>query len=109
MTYGNVPNPQWNPQGAGYPPSAPPSNHLVWAILTTLFCCLPFGIVSIVFAAQVNSKWNLGDYQGAAASSQKAKTWAITSAVCGVIIIVIYGIIVAVAASKSGGISPTSP
>ena len=23
-------------------------NHLVWAILSTLFCCLPFGIVSIV-------------------------------------------------------------
>jgi hypothetical protein len=26
-------------------------NHLVWAILATLFCCLPLGIVSIVYAA----------------------------------------------------------
>ncbi|WP_010343070.1 CD225/dispanin family protein, partial [Xanthomonas sacchari] len=25
------------------------SNNLVWAILTTLFCCLPLGIVSIVY------------------------------------------------------------
>jgi heme/copper-type cytochrome/quinol oxidase subunit 2 len=109
MTYGNYPNPQSNPYGAGYPPSAPPDNHLVWAILTTLFCCLPFGIVSIVFAAQVNSKWTLGDYQGAIASSQKAKTWAITAAVCGGIGIVIYGIIIAVVASKNGGLTPTSP
>ncbi|MDR3107475.1 MAG: CD225/dispanin family protein [Bifidobacteriaceae bacterium] len=25
-------------------------------MLTTLFCCLPLGVVSIVFAAQVSSK-----------------------------------------------------
>ena len=31
-------------------------NNLVWAILTTLFCCLPAGIVSIVYAAQVNGR-----------------------------------------------------
>ena len=37
---------------AGPPPYVP--NHLVWAILVTIFCCLPFGIVSIVYAAQVN-------------------------------------------------------
>ena len=27
-----------------------PDNYLVWAILTTILCCLPFGVVSIVFA-----------------------------------------------------------
>ena len=31
-------------------------NNLVWAILTTLFCCLPLGIVSIVHAAKVDGK-----------------------------------------------------
>ena len=31
-------------------------NYLVQAILVTIFCCLPFGIVSIVYAAQVNGK-----------------------------------------------------
>ena len=40
-------------------------NHLVWAILSTLFCCLPLGIVSIVFAAQVNGKLAAGDVAGA--------------------------------------------
>ena len=38
-------------------------NYLVQAILTTLFCCLPFGIVAIVYAAQVNTKIEAGDYR----------------------------------------------
>jgi hypothetical protein len=51
-------------------------NYLVPAILTTIFCCMPFGIVSIVYAAQVNSKLAVGDFAGAMDASQKAKTWA---------------------------------
>lgn len=79
------------PGGPGY--GSPPSSHLAWAILTTLFCCLPFGVVSIVFAAQVNSKWTVGDYAGAQAYSSKAKGWATASTICGVVVLVIYGII----------------
>ena len=51
-------------------------NHLVWAILATIFCCLPVGIVSIVYAAQVNGKLAAGDVQGAVQASNRAKTWA---------------------------------
>lgn len=57
-------------------PQAPPPNYLVFAILVTIFCCQILGIVSIVFAAQVNSKWNAGDYDGALNSSKNAKLWA---------------------------------
>jgi hypothetical protein len=31
--------------------------------------------VSIVYAAQVDSKWNAGDQQGAIAASENAKKW----------------------------------
>jgi hypothetical protein len=55
----------------------------VWAILTTVLCCLPLGIVSIVFSSQVNSKWALGDAAGAQASSAKAKRFAIIGAIIG--------------------------
>ena len=75
-----------------------PSNYLPWAIATTLLCCLPAGIVSIVFAAQVDGKWNSGDYAGAQASSKKARTWAIVSAVVGLALSAIY-IVALVAAS----------
>ncbi len=57
------------------PPAHIP-NYLVQAILVTIFCCLPFGIVSIVYAAQVNSKLAAGDVSGAMQASKNAKTWA---------------------------------
>ena len=73
------PAPQYQAQGAR------PQNYLIWAILTTLFCCLPLGIVSIVFAAQVDGKLASGDYAGAVASSENAKRWAIIGAIAGVV------------------------
>lgn len=65
-------------------------NYLVPAILTTIFCCLPFGIVSIVFASQVDSKLAAGDYAGAVNSSNKAKTWATVAVVSAAVILVLY-------------------
>ncbi len=52
-----------------------PGNNLVVAILVTLFCCLPLGIPSIIFAAQVDSKYASGDYAGAVDAARKSKTW----------------------------------
>jgi len=81
------------PPGGGGFGGPPPSSNLVWAILATIFCCLPFGIVSIVYAAGVNSKWTAGDYQGAQDASSKARTWAIAAAISGVVLIVLWVII----------------
>jgi hypothetical protein len=55
--------------GAGVP------NYLVFAILTTVLCCLPAGIPAIVYAAQVNTKLQVGDLAGAQAASNNAKMW----------------------------------
>ena len=91
--------PQYNQPGG-----TPPQNYLVWAILTTIFCCLPFGIVSIVYSTQVNSKWAAGDAAGAMDSSDKAKKWAIASAVVGIVVAVLYILFVVVL----GGLSAVS-
>lgn len=73
------------PGGGWQQPTGPkPPNYLVWAILSTLFCCLPFGIVSIVYAAQVDSKYNAGNHAGSIEASNNAKKWAIVSAVVAV-------------------------
>lgn len=61
------------PSGSGYEHIP---NYLAQAILVTIFCCLPAGIVSIVFAAQVNGKIARGEIIGARSDSQNAKTWA---------------------------------
>jgi Interferon-induced transmembrane protein len=52
-----------------------PKNWLVESILVTIFCCLPFGIAGIVFASQVNSKYQTGDYTGALQASKEAGKW----------------------------------
>jgi hypothetical protein len=88
------------PYGGGFPPQGKPNNNLVWAILTTLFCCLPFGIVSIVYAAKVDGLWAGGDYAGAAAAADSAKKWAIISAA--VAIVLAFGYFVVVVASIGG-------
>lgn len=106
----NTPMPPPPPgYGAAGPGQTPPPNYLVWSILSTLFCCLPFGIASIVFAAQVNSKWAMGDFNGAAESSAKARKFAIIAAVVGVIVIVLYvlGMIALVATGRTVEPTPT--
>ena len=108
MSYGQPPSsPPYggSPYGGGYGGAAgpPPNNNLVWAILTTLFCCLPLGIVSIVYAAQVNGKWSAGDAAGAQASAAKARQFAIWSAVAGLVVIVLYIILVVAAGVSLSG------
>jgi len=61
--------------GVVIPPGATVPNYLVFAILTTVFCCLPTGIPAIIYAAQVNGKLQAGDYTGAQAASGNAKMW----------------------------------
>lgn len=77
-------------QFAPPPPPAPIQNYLVPAILVTLCCCLPFGIVAIVFAAQVNSKLAGGDVAGAQASAKNAKMWTWISFGCGIVLGIIW-------------------
>ncbi|MDQ1484136.1 MAG: hypothetical protein QOF35_2212 [Actinomycetota bacterium] len=88
--YGSIPPappPPYSYGGQGAQ-GAPP-NYLVWAILSTVLCCLPLGVVSIVFSTQVNSKWALGDVAGAQEASVRAKRFAIWSAVVWVVIAVL--------------------
>lgn len=88
--------------GYGYAVAGPaPNNYLVFAILTTLFCCLPAGIVSIVKASQVNSKWTGGDAAGAQEASRQAKQWAIISAAVGLVVIVVYVAVIVAAGDTS--------
>ena len=90
-----------NPGGFGGPPGPPPENNLVWAILSTLFCCLPLGIVAIVKAANVNSLWAAGQFQQAQQASQDAKKFALWGAIAGVVVGVLYFVFIMVAAAGS--------
>ena len=88
--------PSYQPQ-PGYGPQQPygarppmPDTYMVWAVLVTVLCCLPFGIVSIVKASQVSTLYYQGNYAEARAASRAARNWAIASAVSSGAIVLVY-------------------
>lgn len=52
-----------------------PKTWLVESILVTLFCCLPFGIVGIIKASQVESLYRVGRYNESEQASREAGKW----------------------------------
>ncbi len=64
-------------------------SHLLGAILVTVCCCLPFGIVAIVYAAQVSPKLAFGDYEGAVRSSKSADRWIWVGIIFGILGLII--------------------
>lgn len=75
-------------------PGATVPNYLVFAILATVFCCLPTGIPAIVFAAQVNGKLQAGDLAGAQQASKNAKMWCLISLGLGLAVFVFCVILI---------------
>lgn len=66
--------------------------------------CLPFGIVAIIFAAQVNSRLAAGDRAGALDASNKAKLFTLIAFILGFLGSAIYAIlmILAIVAEQGG-------
>jgi len=91
------PPPPYDQTGAG----APPNNNLVWAILSTILCCLPLGILAIVKASQVNSLWAQGQYDAARKSADDARKWSVWGAVIGLVLGIVYLIVVIVVNGSS--------
>ena len=60
-------------------------NYLVQSILITLCCCLPLGVVALIYASQVNGKLAAGDIEGARASSRLARNWGVAAFILGIV------------------------
>ncbi len=52
-----------------------PDNFLIWSILSTVLCCLPTGIVAIVYANKVDSLWHAGNHLEAEEAAKNARLW----------------------------------
>lgn len=85
------------------PAGSPPDNNLVWAILCTVLCCLPLGIVAIIKSTKVKDLWAAGDHAGAQKASKDAKKYAMWGAASGVIFLVLYIIFVVVLGVAGAG------
>lgn len=61
------------------PPIVMPKTWLLESILATCFCCLPFGVVGLVYATKIDSCFAVGNYKRANYCSQQAKKWTLWS------------------------------
>lgn len=82
----------WTPPPAAGAAGNVPSNMgiaIAATILSLIFCCLPHGLISLIYAMQVNKKAAAGDMAGAQAASGSAKTWGMISIILAVITLVL--------------------
>jgi hypothetical protein len=72
----------------------PPPNYLAWSICNLIFCCLPLGIVALVFSVQSQSAAQRGDMAEAERTANTAKTCNMIATIGGGIAILIFFIFV---------------
>ncbi|QTN31926.1 CD225/dispanin family protein [Akkermansiaceae bacterium] len=95
---GSVPMQQPAAYPAGYAPQIP--NYLWQSIVATVLCCMPFGVVAIVYAAKVDGLVARGDIAGANAASKSAKTWMSVAVGCGLFVLVAYVLLIIIGAAS---------
>lgn len=82
------PQPKWEwqqepkpiPEGAEIPPA-----YLVWAIISTVLCCIPLGIPAIVFSTKTRQAIKQGDLEKARKMSDRTQWFIILAIVLGLI------------------------
>lgn len=67
-----------------------PDSYMVWAVLSTILCCLPFGIIAIINASKVDDHWYAGRYNEALAAAAAAKKWTLASVITSIVVSVLY-------------------
>ena len=85
-----------------------PKDYLVESILVTLFCCMVFGILGIVYSVQANSAFSSGNITAANEFSAKAKQWVTYGFWCGIAVVGVYAILALMGALSSISLSSIS-
>lgn len=81
-------------------------NYLAQSILVTLFCCLPAGIVAIIYASGVNGKIASGNFRSAQEASSNAKMWCWIAFGIGIVLGLIQLVVVFIAAVTAAATPP---
>lgn len=68
--------------------------YLILSIISTLCCCLPFGVVGIVFSAKINSAMLAGNLEEAQNNAKIARIWIIVSFAIGLLTWLIYMVLI---------------
>jgi len=89
------------PQSYGAPPAV--SDYLIWSIITTLCCCLPLGIVGLIFSINCKNDLTAGRYDSAVKNANVAFYCNLIGLIGSLIGWVIYAIVVIAAVAADGG------
>lgn len=81
-----------------------PDSHLALAIITTVMCCLPLGIVAIIKSTKVDQYYNNGDYSEARQASEDVKKFSYIGMGISAVFMVIYFILIIVGAVAGAGL-----
>lgn len=73
------------PQPAGTARAKMPATNLAWAIGSMLICCVPLGIVAIIYSTKVSTAFYKGDIEAAEHYSEVSAWWCIATIVLGII------------------------
>ena len=68
--------------------------YLILSIISTLCCCLLFGVVGIVFSAKINSAMLAGNLEEAQNNAKMARIWIIVSFAIGLLTWLIYMVLI---------------
>lgn len=91
---------QQQPDPVGESPVEPcPPTNLVWAIISTVLCCLPAGIVAIFYSIKVSNKYREGDIDGAKRASEVGAWWCIAAIILGILTMPLMSLISSVSLS----------
>lgn len=72
-----------------------PATWLWQSIVATVLCCLPAGIVAVVYAAQAQGAVNSGDLALAREKADKARIWTLVSVGVGIAFGILWAVLVA--------------
>lgn len=87
---GIPPCPPTNPEEKSSKRPPCPKTWLAESILSACLCCLPFGIVGIVYAAKVDSAYLQGNDEMALRYSKLARNWTLAAAGSALLIALLY-------------------
>ncbi|EIV94504.1 CD225/dispanin family protein [Frankia sp. QA3] len=83
--------PQQLPAAVPTPAADRPIRTYLWqSLVATLLCCLPTGIVAIVYATQAQTRLQVGNLAGAREASGRARRWCIVSLIAFVAVLLVY-------------------
>lgn len=82
---------------------------LLESILITIFCCLPFGIVGIVYAIKVNSLHDQTRYEESRRASENAKKWTMIGLTIGILYLAFIAVMVLVGSKSTINLQGAQP